>query len=595
MVRILRIDAADTASGRDEELGMSRWGRRVFGAFGACAAVLALATQAQAATYHVRPDGSDSNCNGLTNASDASTTTSSCAFLTVQKAVNTWSGTGNTVLLHAGTINGSGSTGSACVTSGPQSPSAVYVGPTKGVAAGAYNVLKAANDGTVNLSANNGTCDLTVWIDAPYIQIGGLGAGEGLTFPGDNTFAFAASFARAVGTVTFRNASHDGRVYGCNFLKNLSTNIPASDVGIGQIKANTGSGQTGYHFAGNTVRLGNIGKGIGIDNPGTITAVNCDGTGDDSWPAGIIENNVILHDSVDSTNNFRKQAFGGEMTKDVIYRNNYVRFGSSTDVGTGAIGHEWYAFPLRASCRQTIQNNYIEVWSDSSDAFGVWNFKAPDGAGNTNTNQRYKVYNNTIYGKGKIGIYMNSCGGCEVRNNVVIGGVANGWPESVRDGACTTESSGPRGYNAYYNSAVPSVCSTSTNEGHNVAMASAGMSLSGARPVPFFQLTAGSALIGAGTITGAPATDFDGVTRSIPYDIGADEFGVLTTCGNGVRDTGESCDGGALGGSTCVSLGFSGGTLVCTASCTFNTAGCDSAGNTPPPTVTNVKRTDQKP
>jgi hypothetical protein len=38
-----------------------------------------------------------------------------------------------------------------------------------------------------------------------------------------------------------------------------------------------------------------------------------------------------------------------------------------------------------------------------------------------------------------------------------------------------------------------------------------------------FHLNAGSLAIGAGTSTNAPATDFDGVTRTVPVDIGAFE------------------------------------------------------------------------
>jgi hypothetical protein len=53
------------------------------------------------------------------------------------------------------------------------------------------------------------------------------------------------------------------------------------------------------------------------------------------------------------------------------------------------------------------------------------------------------------------------------------------------------------------------------------------------------------------------------------------------SCGNGVRDPGEACDGSDLGGQTCVGLGFGGGTLACTGSCSFNTSGCTS-----PPTST---------
>lgn len=45
-------------------------------------------------------------------------------------------------------------------------------------------------------------------------------------------------------------------------------------------------------------------------------------------------------------------------------------------------------------------------------------------------------------------------------------------------------------------------------------------------------------------------------------------------CGNGVVDGAEVCDGTALGGATCASLGFVSGSLACTAGCGFDTSGC---------------------
>ena len=45
-------------------------------------------------------------------------------------------------------------------------------------------------------------------------------------------------------------------------------------------------------------------------------------------------------------------------------------------------------------------------------------------------------------------------------------------------------------------------------------------------------------------------------------------------CGNGQVDGGEQCDGGNLGGQTCQSQGFDGGTLACTPSCVLDTSGC---------------------
>ncbi len=49
-------------------------------------------------------------------------------------------------------------------------------------------------------------------------------------------------------------------------------------------------------------------------------------------------------------------------------------------------------------------------------------------------------------------------------------------------------------------------------------------------------------------------------------------------CGNESIELGEECDGSSLGGASCVSLGFSGGSLSCSLLCEFNTASCTSSG-----------------
>ena len=53
-------------------------------------------------------------------------------------------------------------------------------------------------------------------------------------------------------------------------------------------------------------------------------------------------------------------------------------------------------------------------------------------------------------------------------------------------------------------------------------------------------------------------------------------------CGNGVIETGEQCDGGNLGGTSCTDLGYTGGTLACAGNCTFDVSGCSNNGSCTP-------------
>lgn len=63
-----------------------------------------------------------------------------------------------------------------------------------------------------------------------------------------------------------------------------------------------------------------------------------------------------------------------------------------------------------------------------------------------------------------------------------------------------------------------------------------------------------------------------GCTAGCSFDTGAC---VQSTCGNGTVDGGEQCDGANLNGASCISLGYAGGTLSCTGGCGFDTASCD--------------------
>jgi hypothetical protein len=51
-------------------------------------------------------------------------------------------------------------------------------------------------------------------------------------------------------------------------------------------------------------------------------------------------------------------------------------------------------------------------------------------------------------------------------------------------------------------------------------------------------------------------------------------------CGDGVVDLAETCEAGELGGATCLSLGFDGGTLACASDCLgYDTSGCTTCGD----------------
>lgn len=55
----------------------------------------------------------------------------------------------------------------------------------------------------------------------------------------------------------------------------------------------------------------------------------------------------------------------------------------------------------------------------------------------------------------------------------------------------------------------------------------------------------------------------------------------ILVCGDGAREGWEQCDNSDLAGQSCASLGYTGGTLLCTPACEFNTSQCTSAS--PPP------------
>ncbi len=57
------------------------------------------------------------------------------------------------------------------------------------------------------------------------------------------------------------------------------------------------------------------------------------------------------------------------------------------------------------------------------------------------------------------------------------------------------------------------------------------------------------------------------------------DFGECSACGDGDVTSPEVCEPGVLGGATCESEGYDGGTLACSDGCTFDFGGCAQCGN----------------
>src|SRR3989338_5350653 len=98
-----------------------------------------------------------------------------------------------------------------------------------------------------------------------------------------------------------------------------------------------------------------------------------------------------------------------------------------------------------------------------------------------------------------------------------------------------------------------------------------------------------SQTLGANICSGSTAhlTCCEGSTTNCGSGQTCSSGNCITTlnCGNGIIDTGEQCDGSALGGETCVSRGFTSGTLSCTGLCAFDTTGCTVTATTTTPAV----------
>lgn len=137
-------------------------------------------------------------------------------------------------------------------------------------------------------------------------------------------------------------------------------------------------------------------------------------------------------------------------------------------------------------------------------------------------------------------------------------------------------------------SAIVIACGSSTDGKTSFETGDAGQCLNGVCPGTGGSGTGASTSTGATTSTGGVGGGLGsgGTLATGGTTTGGGMTGtggtVPVTCGNGVIDAGEDCDGSDLGGATCASAtmnAFPSGFLSCTASCTFDLSLCSSGGN----------------
>ena len=87
-------------------------------------------------------------------------------------------------------------------------------------------------------------------------------------------------------------------------------------------------------------------------------------------------------------------------------------------------------------------------------------------------------------------------------------------------------------------------------------------------------------------IRASGSTEFQEISASFSWQESCQCFVPESLCGNGGLEPSEECDGATLGGESCTTLGFSGGTLSCSTTCEFETKACIGG---PALYVTNVR------
>lgn len=480
------------------------------------------------ATKHVRVDGgTPTQCTGNADfAYPGSGTNQVCAYATIQNAVDNVTGSGNTIFVHAGTY-----TSPCTVTSSIQSvvSALVFIPPGKDGTSGAYNVVKAANDGTVTL--NGSSCGEAFSVGSGFWQIGGLGAGEGFTF-GDFRFRRQGDYSWEA-TVYLDGPNQ--RVYG-NTFQGTSYLVVGSIDTDGEIRVRGDS----VDIQNNTINMKGEGSAINLSSSFTLSGCNANGdlclqngSGCDCNGNHIIRGNVMQWDETFTSQDRHVCIFADGM-HDPLIENNYCHIGSPARNATAA--NTAGGFYDRYWLRAIVRNNYIYTYGAEERGLMTQDCCS---------NERSVYVNNTWAGSSNEGFFHDGCDNCEIRNNIVRGDAPGGFPGGF--GKCFqlalsggSGGSGPVGYNstfncsaAYSNGSSNVVPSGHTNETANDITSDPLFVGSGNKPVPFYRLQATSPAINKGNAStftrgsfssvAKPTTDYDGDTRTGNPDIGADE------------------------------------------------------------------------
>lgn len=212
------------------------------------------------------------------------------------------------------------------------------------------------------------------------------------------------------------------------------------------------------------------------------------------------------------------------------------------------------------------------------------------------------IYNSTITGNGDVLVESggSGCAGTEKitsQNNIYIGGSEYNNGGSDIAGLYYAAGAGGNGDGACgkipFGTNNDIIWSTKYNSSECTGKASLCVDPKIVGPLSYFgdnqnvALQSASPAIGKGiVISSLGTTDANNYARGSVWDIGAVEYGstpqassgetttATPKCGNSIIEGSEVCDGAALGGKTCTSLGYKSGTLSCSSSCQLNTAAC---------------------